>query len=398
MSGRVWLMVVCGVAIVLIGGGLRQAFGVFLYPVTLDLEMSRQFFGVVMAAQALVYGISQPVAGLLADRYGSIRVIIAGALLYAIGLYWAGISGDSWDFMMSLGVLVGLGLSGPTQVLVLGAVGKVVPNERRSMVFGTVIASTSLGMFFFVPGGQQLVEALGWRDAFIFLAVLIALLPLIAIGLRGAPAIESDGPKQSISEAILEARGHSGYVLLTLGFFVCGFHVTFIGTHFVAFLIDEGLSGDFASYSLGLIGLFNVAGAYFFGLLGDRLSKKNLLTFIYAARAVVMSFVLVIPITEVTALAFGAVFGVLWLATVPLTSGIVAQVFGTRYFSMLFGIVFMSHQFGGFAGAWLAGLIFDETGSYDLMWLAAVGFGLLAAVLHWPIREQPLARVSPGAA
>ncbi|PPR60466.1 MAG: hypothetical protein CFH10_01519 [Alphaproteobacteria bacterium MarineAlpha4_Bin2] len=398
MSGRVFFIVGCGVVIVLIGGGLRQAFGVFLYPVTIDLEMSRQFFGLVMAAQALLYGVSQPVAGLLADRYGSVRIMVAGALLYSIGLWWAGISHDSWEFMISLGVLVGLGLSGPTQVLVLGAVGKVVSNERRSIVFGTVIAAQSVGMFIFVPGGQQLIDAIGWRDTIFCFAVMIGLLSLIAIGLRGSNPIEGDGPAQSIADAILEARSHSGYILLTLGFFVCGFHVTFIGTHFVAFLIDEGLSGEFASYALGLIGLFNVVGAYIFGALGDRFSKKNLLTMIYAARAAVMALVLVIPISEISAIAFGVVFGILWLATVPLTSGIVAQIFGTRYFSMLFGVVMMGHQFGSFTGAWLAGLIFDETGSYDLMWVAASALGLLAAILHWPIREQPLARLAQNAA
>ncbi len=398
MSGRLLLIVACGVAIVLIGGGLRQAFGVFLYPVTIDLEMNRQFFGLVMATQALIYGFSQPVAGLLADRYGTVRIMVSGALLYSIGLWWAGISGDSWELMMSLGVLVGLGLSGPTQVLVLGAVGKVVANERRSIVFGTVIAAQSVGMFFFVPGGQQLIDAIGWRDAFFCLAVMVALLTLAAIGLKGAKITEGDGARQSISDAILEARSHSGYILLTLGFFVCGFHVTFIGTHFVAFQMDEGLSGEFASYALGLIGLFNVAGAYIFGALGDRFSKKNLLTLIYAARAAVMVLVLMIPITEITAIAFSVAFGLLWLATVPLTSGIVAQIFGTRYFSMLFGVVMLGHQLGSFFGAWLAGLIFDETGSYDLMWLAAAALGIVAAFLHWPIREQPLARLAQNTA
>lgn len=398
MTRQVWFMVICGVIIVMIGGGLRQSFGVFLRPISLDLEIGRQFFGLVIAAQALLYGVSQPVAGLLADRYGSIRIIIAGTVLYALGLWWASLSTTTMDLFLSLGILVGLGLSGPTQVLVLGAVGKVVPNERRSMVFGTVIAATSFGMFFFVPGAQKLVDALGWRETFLIIAVVVALLPLIVIGLRGAPEIEAGGPKQSIRDAIGEARSHSGYVLLTLGFFVCGFHVTFVGTHLPAFLADEGVSTIYAAYSLGLIGLFNVAGAYLFGALGDRFSKKNLLTLLYLGRAVLMTLVLIVPVNDITALGFGVLMGMLWLATVPLTSGIVAQVFGTRYFSMLFGIVFMSHQFGSFAGAWLGGYAYDVTGSYELMWIASAVLGVISAALHWPIREQPLQRLSGEAA
>lgn len=387
-------MLICGVLIVMIGGGLRQSFGVFLRPVSLDLDIGRELFGLVIAAQALIYGISQPVMGMLADKYGSIRMIVAGALLYAIGLWWSSVAASATDLMAGLGIVVGLGLSGPTQVLVMGAVGKAVPDNRRSIVFGTIIASASLGMFFFVPGVQLLLDQVGWRDAFLYLAIALALVPVFAIGLGSAPPAATAGPKQSVGEAIAEARGHSGYLLLTAGFFVCGFHVTFIGTHLPAFLVDNDVSSDFAAYSLALIGLFNVAGAYIFGALGDRFSKKNLLCILYAARAVVMGAVLIVPINDVTALIFGIFMGLLWLATVPLTSGIVAQVFGTRYFSMLFGVVMMSHQFGSFLGAWLAGYIYDTTGTYDLMWAASVGVGLLATALHWPIREAPLARLS----
>lgn len=394
MTRQVWFMVICGVIIVMIGGGIRQVFGVFQVPITLDLDIGRDFFGLVIAAQALLYGVSQPVAGLLADRYGSIRIIVAGTILYALGLWWTSISTTPMDLLLSLGIVVGLGLSGPTQVLVLGAVGKVVPNEHRSLVFGTVIAATSFGMFFFVPGAQKLVDALGWRETFVVIALIVAVLPFIVIGLRRAPEIDFEGPKQSLREAIGEARSHTGYILLTLGFFVCGFHVTFVGTHLPAFLTDEGVSTTYASISLGLIGLFNVAGAYLFGALGDRFSKKNLLTGLYLARAVLMALVLIVPVNDMTAIFFGICMGFLWLATVPLTSSIVAQVFGTRYFSMLFGVVMMSHQFGSFAGAYLGGLVQELTGSYDLMWMASVALGLIAALLHWPIREQPLKRLS----
>ena len=394
MTGRVYFMIFCGVLIVLICGGLRQSFGVFLRPVSLDLEIGREMFGLVIAAQALIYGVSQPVVGMMADRFGAIRMIIAGAALYALGLWLASIATSVTDLGLGLSLAVGLGLSGPTQVLVLGVVGKAVPENRRSVVFGTIIASSSLGMFLFVPGAQFLLDAVGWRDAFLYLSLLIVLVPFVAFGLGSAPLVPAKGQKQSLREAIDEAGGHSGYLLLTAGFFVCGFHVTFIATHLPAFLVDNDVSPTFAANALAMIGLFNVAGAYIFGALGDRFSKKNLLCLIYAARAVVTGMMLIVPINGVTAIIFGICMGLLWLATVPLTSGIVAQIFGTRYFSMLFGVVMMSHQFGSFAGAWVGGYIYDVTGTYDLMWLAAVVVGLLATALHWPIREAPQARLA----
>ena len=394
MTGRVCFMIFCGVLIVLICGGLRQSFGVFLRPVSLDLEIGREMFGLVIAAQALIYGVSQPVVGMMADRFGAIRMIIAGAALYALGLWLASIATSVTDLGLGLSLAVGLGLSGPTQVLVLGVVGKAVPENRRSVVFGTIIASSSLGMFLFVPGAQFLLDAVGWRDAFLYLSLLLVLVPFVAFGLGSAPLVPAKGQKQSLREAIDEAGGHSGYLLLTAGFFVCGFHVTFIATHLPAFLVDNDVSPTFAANALAMIGLFNVAGAYIFGALGDRFSKKNLLCLIYAARAVVTGMMLIVPINGVTAIIFGICMGLLWLATVPLTSGIVAQIFGTRYFSMLFGVVMMSHQFGSFAGAWVGGYIYDVTGTYDLMWLAAAVVGLLATALHWPIREAPQARLA----
>ena len=394
MTGRVYFMIFCGVLIVLICGGLRQSFGVFLRPVSLDLEIGREMFGLVIAAQALIYGVSQPIVGMMADRFGAIRMIIAGAALYALGLWLASIATSATDLGLGLSLAVGLGLSGPTQVLVLGVVGKAVPENRRSVVFGTIIASSSLGMFLFVPGAQFLLDAVGWRDAFLYLSLLIVLVPFVAFGLGSAPLVLAKGQKQSLREAIDEAGGHSGYLLLTAGFFVCGFHVTFIATHLPAFLVDNDVSPTFAANALAMIGLFNVAGAYIFGALGDRFSKKNLLCLIYAARAVVTGMMLIVPINGVTAIIFGICMGLLWLATVPLTSGIVAQIFGTRYFSMLFGVVMMSHQFGSFAGAWVGGYIYDVTGTYDLMWLAAALVGLLATALHWPIREAPQARLA----
>ncbi len=397
MTRRLWIMLLCGVLIMLAGNGLRLTFGVFLRPISMDLEIGRQIFGLVIAGQTLLYGLTQPVAGMIADRYGAVKVVVAGSLIYALGLWWTSISTSALDLYISIGLLIGLGLSGASQVIVLGALGKEVPNERRGVVFGSVIAAGSLGMFIFVPGVQGLIDSYGWRETLVICAIFVGLVSVLAFGLRVRATGGGHGPAQSLREAIQEARQHRGYVLLATGFFVCGFHVTFIATHFPAFLADEGVSTTAAAYALGIIGLCNIIGAFAFGAAGDRFRKKNILTLIYLLRAVIMTVMLLTPINDVTAIIFGASMGLVWLATVPLTSGIVAQIFGTRHFSMLFGVVFMSHQIGGFSGAWLGGLIYDATGSYDLMWGVSVALGLASAALHWPIKDQPLERLSEGA-
>jgi predicted MFS family arabinose efflux permease len=316
-----------------------------------------------------------------------------GAVLYAVGLWMTSIATNVFDLYWSLSLLIGLGLSGTTQVIIVGAVGKVVPNERRGLIFGTVIAAGSLGMFIMVPGVQELLDNFGWRETLVLMALLTAVVPFLAMGVRVKPTGGGISVPQSLGDAIEEAKSHSGYLLLTAGFFVCGFHVSFIGTHFPAYLSDHNVSPTTASYALGVIGLFNIIGAYAFGALGDRFRKKSVLTLIYLLRAILMTIMLMTPINDTTALIFGASMGLLWLGTVPLTSSIVAQVFGTQHLSLLFGVVFMSHQFGGFSGAWLGGYIYDATGSYDLMWMVSVGLGLVAAVLHWPINDRPLARL-----
>ncbi|MFP6746060.1 MAG: MFS transporter [Alphaproteobacteria bacterium] len=394
MTRQLWIMLLCGVLIVLASNGLRLTFGVFLRPVSLDLAISRQVFGLVIASQTLLFGLFQPIAGMIADRFGAAKVIVAGALCYALGLWLMSRGLNAFDLYISLGLLVGLGLSGATQVIVLGAVGKIVPNERRGVVFGTIIAAGSLGMFLFVPAIQGMLDIVGWRETLVMMAILMALIPLLSVGLRLEASQCAGASKQSLGEAIREARGHSGYVLLAGGFFVCGFHVTFIATHFPAYLADNDVSLTAAAYALGVIGLFNIIGAYAFGAAGDRFRKKNVLTLIYILRSAVMAAMLFVPINDVTAIVFGALLGLFWLATVPLTSGIVAQVFGARHFSMLFGVVFMSHQIGGFAGAWLGGYIYDLTGSYDLMWGISVALGLASAALHWPIKDQSLERLN----
>lgn len=383
----------CGVVVVLLSGGLQRSLGVFLTPVSEDLDLGREVFGLVIAVQVLVFGCAQPFIGLLADRIGAFLVIAFAAIIYSGALFLASQSDSATHLFVYLGLVMGVGLAGASQIVVLGAVGKVVSNKRRSVVFGTIISSQSLGMFLLVPGIQSVLDALGWRETFVVLAVTLAFLPLFAIGLRGDLSASDPTAHQSVGDAIEEARNHSGYVLLTLGFFVCGFHVTFVATHLPAFLTDNGITPTVAAYALGLVGLVNVIGAYIFGALGDRYSKKNLLTLIYAGRAILMLCVLAMPFNNFTVLVFGAGMGLLWLATVPLTSGLVAQIFGTRYFSMLFGFVFMSHQLGAFCGAWLGGYIYDVTGSYDMMWMLSALYGAAAAVLHWPIDERSVRQI-----
>jgi predicted MFS family arabinose efflux permease len=392
MTRRLWIMLLCGVFIVLIGNGLRLTFGVFLRPISLDLNFGRETFGLVIALQALLQGVFQPVSGLLADRYGAFRVITVGALIYGVGLLLTSLAASALDLYISLGFMVGLGLSCTTNVIVLGAIGKVVPNEHRGVVFGTVIAAGSLGMFFFVPSAQHLLDTFGWRDTIVLAAALIALAPFLALGLRVPSSTGSSAQTQPFRSAVEEARQHRGYILLTLGFFVCGFHVSFIGTHLLAYLSDNNVSSAAASYAFGAIGLFNIAGAYLFGALEDRYRKKSILTLIYLLRAALMTAIMLTPLTDVMAVIFCACMGLVWLSTVPLTSGIVAQVFGPAHFSFLFGIVFMSHQLGGFTGAWLGGRIYDATGSYDQMWMISIVLGLISAVLHWPITDRPLER------
>jgi predicted MFS family arabinose efflux permease len=398
MTRQLWIMLLCGTLIVLITNGLRMTFGVFLLPISLDLNIGRQTFGLVIASQTLLFGLFQPIAGMIADRYGSVKIIVMGAMFYAAGLWLTSVSASAFDLYVSLGLLTGLGLSGAAQVIVLGAVGKVVPDSRRGMVFGTVIAAGSLGFFLLVPAVQDLIGDFGWRETLVLMAILVAAASLLSMGLRVPPSGNVSGPRQSVREAFGEARVHTGYLLLTAGFFVCGFHVSFIGTHLSAYFSDNAVDPTYAAYAFSVIGLCNIIGAFLFGALGDRFQKKSVLTLIYFLRAILMAAMLFVPINEVTAIMFGAAMGLLWLGTVPLTSSIVAQVFGTRHFSMLFGVVFMSHQVGGFSGAWLGGYIYDATGSYDLMWMVSVALGLAAAALHWPISDKPLARLNPSAA
>lgn len=386
-------VIVCGALAVGIAMGVRQGFGVFTLPVSMDLGTGREVFALAIALQNLIFGLVQPVVGAVADRFGAGRVMIVGALIYALGLVLASMSADPLGLNLTLGVLVGIGLSGTTYVTVLGAIGRAVPPERRSIAFGIATAAGSFGMFLFVPVSQGLIDWLDWRGALWVLAIFATCLIATSAGIRGKAT--GDGPNAlttelpSLRAALHAAARYPSFWLLNAGFFVCGFHIVFVGIHLPSYLIDNGISLSVAANALAVIGLANIFGSYLFGRWGQFHSKRLLLALLYTIRAAIMLIFLILPLTEVTALAFGVLFGFVWLATVPLTSGLVAQMFGTRYLSTLYGIVFLSHQIGGFLGGWLGGYVYDLEGNYDAVWTISIVLGLLSALIHLPIRERP---------
>ncbi|MCM2502439.1 MFS transporter [Aureimonas altamirensis] len=388
------IVLACGAAIVTISMGLRQSFGLYMRPIELELGVSREAFGLAIAVQTLILGLAQPFVGALADKHGSGRVAAAGGLLYAFALALAGMAGSALGINLSLGLLAGIAMTGITFVVVLGAVGRAVPPERRGTAIGIATAGGSFGQFMVVPLTQGLISSFGWRETMLLGAVLALAIVVLARGIAGLPA---GGPasavrQQSLGEALREASRHPGYWLLNFGFFVCGFHVAFISTHLPAFLSDQGLDPAVGARALALIGLFNIVGSYVFGLSADRLRKKYVLSALYFARSAVIVVFLAVPFTPLSATLFACAIGFLWLGTVPLTSGLVSQIFGVRYLATLFGIVFMSHQVGGFFGAWLAGRFFEDSGSYDLAWQVSVALGLLAGLVNLPIRDRPILR------
>lgn len=392
---RPWVVIVCGAIIVTLSMGVRQAFGLFLPQMSMELDISRGTFGMALAIQNLLFGLVQPFVGAIADKHGAGRVIVFGTLLYVVGLVAAAMATSAIGLHLSLGAIVGMALAGTTFVVVLGVVGRVVPPEQRSLSFGIVTAGGSLGQFLVVPIGQMLLSELGYRMALVALAGLVAVCAPLALGLAGKPQERlTDGvASQSLPEALREAAGHSGYWLLNAGFFVCGFHIAFIATHFPAYLNDGGLGMQIGATALALVGLFNIFGSYFFGVSGDRFPKKWLLSGLYGARAVVIALFLLAPLSSTSALLFAAAMGFLWLGTVPLTSGLVGQIFGIRYLSTLYGIVFLSHQIGSFFGAWAAGYAYDATGSYDMAWGVSIALGIAAMLINLPIRDQPVRRL-----
>ena len=386
------LILICGSMIVLLTLGTRNSFGLFLEPISHALGTGRGMFGLGLALQNLIWGAAQPFAGAIADRYGSGRVIAAGGLLYALGLLLMSQATDPFTLNIGAGVLIGFGLGGASLAVVLAAVAKQFPEERRSWALGVGTAMGSLGNVVMVAASDYLIGGFGWSFALLVMAVLTLTIVPLSAALAGKPDLGAGVREQTFGEALAEARAHSGYRYLTVGFFVCGFHVVFIGTHFPAYLTDLEFSREVGAQALILIGVFNVIGSYLAGIVGARYSKKYALTWIYLARSVAILLFITLPPSIYTVYGFSAAIGLLWLSTVPLTSGIVAQVFGPRYMATLFGIVFFSHQVGSFLGAWLGGVLYDSTGSYDVVWWASVALGLIAALLHWPIDERPMAR------
>lgn len=393
---RPWIVIACAAFIVTLAMGVRQAFGLFLPQMSVSLGIGREGFGLAMALSNLVFGLAQPFIGALGDRHGAGRVVFFGTLIYIAGLVGAAWIGSAIGLHLTFGFLTGVGLAATTFVVVLGAVGRVVPPERRGLAFGIVTAGGSLGQFLVVPVAQMLLSDLGYRLALIALSGLVAICAVLAIGVAGKPdSAAEEGPRQSLKDALSEAAGHPSYWLLNAGFFVCGFHIAFIATHFPAYLDDKGLGLGIGASALALVGLFNIFGSYLFGLSGDVWRKNYVLSGLYAARGVVIAVFLLLPLTPFTALAFAGAMGFLWLGTVPLTSGLVGQMFGVRYLSTLYGIVFLSHQVGSFFGAWAAGYFFDRSGTYDWAWGASILLAVFAAIVHLPIRDTAVARPQP---
>jgi len=391
MTRKTSSTIVYGALIVILSMGIRQCFGLYLQPISNALAVGRETFGLAIALQNLCFGIIQPIVGLIADRIGPRKVLIAGGLLYALGLLLTANSSSSLGLNLSLGGMIGIALAGSTYVVVLGVVGRMVAPGKRGQAFGIITAAGSFGMFAMVPGAKLLLDSLGWQHSLEVLAIAAATIALIAFGFSSkADTAPSAAQGLDVATAFRIARTHRGYLLLNAGFFVCGFHVAFIATHYPAYLVDRGLSSELGATALALIGLANIFGCLFFGHLGDRKRKKFLLSTLYSLRTILMLLLVLLPITPFLALAFSLLIGFLWLSTVPLTSGIVAQVFGVRSLSTLYGIVFLSHQIGAFLGAWLGGMVFDFSGSYTGVWIIAMGLGLTATLLHLPINDKPL--------
>ncbi|MDE0309697.1 MAG: MFS transporter [Acidiferrobacterales bacterium] len=389
------IIVTCGCLVIFLGFGTRSTMGVFLVPITEQYEWGRSIFAFAAAIQNIFWGFSQPLFGAIADRYGSGRVILLGGICYIIGLLLMMVASSPLGFYIANGILIGLGLSGTSFAVILAVIARAVPEHKRSMALGIGSAAGSLGQFVLVPVANSLVLQLGWSSTILVLACLMAIVIPFALMLKGKQTVS--GPEQSLTEALSEAAKHSGYVYLTAGFFVCGFQVTFIGVHLPAYLTDIGLSSSVGAWALSLVGLFNLVGTLLAGYMGNRYLKKNILSIIYFGRAVAIAIFVLMPPSVASALIFASAMGILWLATIPLTSGIVGQIFGPRYLGTLFGFVFLSHQLGSFLGVWMGGLLFDTTQSYEVVWWVCAALGIMAAVLHLPINEDPIRRAVPAA-
>lgn len=387
-------VLLCGAMVVTLSMGIRHGFGLWLQPITQAQDWSRQTFSFAIAIQNLSWGVIGIFAGMLSDRFGAFRVLIGGAVLYGLGLAGMALAPTPLVFVLTAGVLLGAAQAGTTYAVVYGVIGRQIDPARRSWAMGVAAAAGSFGQFLMVPVEGFLISSLGWQQALLVLSIAILLIVPLAFGLREPGFAGGAGPArdQSIVQALREAFRYPSFQLLMAGYFVCGFQVVFIGVHMPSYLKDQGLSPQVASYALALIGLFNVFGTYLAGTLGQRLAKRKILAGIYLGRSIAIALFLWAPISPLSVYIFAAVMGLLWLSTIPPTNATIAQIFGVAHLSMLGGFVFFSHQIGSFLGVWLGGLLYDRTGSYDIVWYLSIALGVFAAIVNLPVREAPIQR------
>jgi MFS family permease len=385
-------VLICGAAIVTLSMGIRHGFGLWLQPITMERGWTRETFAFALAVQNLAWGLAGPVAGALADKFGAFKVLVAGSLLYALGLVLMALATSGMAFTGSAGLLLGMAQAGTTYAVIYGVIGRNVDPSKRSWAMGVAAAAGSFGQFLMVPVENWLISDFGWQNAlFILGCMALAIMPP-ALGLKEPRATGPAASQQTMGAAVREAFTYPSFQLLMAGYFVCGFQVVFIGVHMPSYLKDQGLGPEVATMALALIGLFNVFGTYGAGVIGQRWPKKYLLSSIYALRSIAIVVFLTAPLTPWSVYVFSAVMGLLWLSTVPPTNAVVAQIFGVQYLSMLGGFVFLSHQIGSFLGVWLGGFLFDRSGSYDIVWWIAVALGVFAALINLPVRESAIYR------
>jgi MFS family permease len=394
------LILACGCLIALVGFGARSGLGFFLTPMSSAHGWGRDVFALALAVQMLLWGAAQPVAGALADRYGATPILSVGAVLYALGLASMAYANTPAMLHLTAGAVIGFGLAGSSFTIVIGAFGKLMPPQWRSLAFGAGTAAGSFGQFVFSPLAVALIDNIGWQDTLVAFAAVVLLIMPLSLALAsprqaGGPTALTNQAQQSVAQALSEALGHKSFVLLVLGFFTCGFQIFFIAVHLPAYLVDRGLPAEVGGWTLASIGLFNIIGAVVAGWLAAFMPKRYILSLIYFGRAVAILIYILLPPGTVATLIFGAAMGLFWLSTVPPTSGLVAVMFGTRWLAMLFGFAFFSHQVGGFLGVWLGGVLFESSGSYDVVWWLSILLGLLSAVINLPIVERPVARLAP---
>jgi len=389
------LIIGFGCLISLMSFGPRSSLGFFLTPMSVANHWGRDVFALALALQNLLWGIGQPLAGIIADRFGTGRVLCMGVVMYAAGLALMSHATSAPVLDVSAGALIGFGLSGTSFMIVLAAFGKLLPPAWHSRAFGFGTAAGSFGQFLYSPVAVVLMDRFGWQQTLMIFAVcMLAVLPFSLALVTPAPQGSREAAQQSLRQALGEAFAHRSYVLLMLGFFTCGFQLAFITVHLPAYLVDRGLSATVGGWTIATIGLFNIVGSVTAGWLGDRMPKRYLLSFIYFVRAAAILVFISLPVTPFSCIAFGAIMGLMWLSTVPPTNGIIAVMFGTRWLATLAGFAFFSHQVGGFLGVWLGGIVFDRTGSYDPVWWLAILFGVLSALINMPIVERPVSRVA----